>query len=322
MKTIIFFGGGKLLINLVKITIKKKIKCIVFTSPRHSKEIITNNSNLKNCLKKINIVLYIKKRFNEKFLQKKIKDNNCIGVSIGSPWIFKKNIIKIFKSRFYNIHGANLPQNRGGGGFSWQILQNNILGYSCLHLVNEKIDNGDIIQTYKFNTKNCKNPIDWQDKYNKVSSLMFKKNLNNLFKKKGKIKKQLRKNSTYWPRLDTQTHGWINWNWPGKEIFYFIKAFDNPYLGAHTQLNKKTVYFKNCKFIKSKNFHPFQFGLIINKSKNSISVCVSGGIIEVKEIFNKNRKKENLKKFKIGDRFHTPMQKLEKALTKRVFFNL
>jgi len=322
MKKIIFFGGGKLLVNLIKIVIKKKIKYTIFTSPRHSKEVIFNQINFKNFLKRNNTNFHITNKLSKDIVKKEIKNTNYIGISIGSPWIFKKNIIKIFRSRLYNIHGANLPFDRGGGGFSWQILQNKDTGYSCLHKVNEKIDNGNIIQTLKFKTKNFNNPVDWQNEYLKVSTNIFEKNLNQLFNKKIKMRKQLKKNSTYWPRIDTESHGWINWNWSGEEILNFIKAFDDPYAGAHTQLNKKTFYFKNCKFIKKKNFHPFQYGLIINKTKKVLVVCVNNGIIQINNIFNKQRKKINFKNFKVGDRFFTPMKKLEEALTKRVYFNL
>jgi methionyl-tRNA formyltransferase len=322
MKKIIFFGGGKFLIDLINIVKKKNIKHVVFTSPRHSREIVFDRLNFKNCLKKNNTNFYTTEKLNEELLKKEIKGTNCIGVSIGSPWIFKKHIIKIFESRLYNIHGANLPLDRGGGGFSWQILQNKSKGYSCLHKVNEKIDNGDIIQTLAFDTKSFNNPVDWQNEYLNVSTNLFKKNLNLLFNKKIKLRKQMKKNSTYWPRMDTESHGWINWNWSGEEILNFIQAFDKPYAGAHTQLNKKTFYFKNCKFVKKKQFHPFQYGLIINKTKKNVIVCTNNGLLHINNIFSKQGKKIDFKIFKVGDRFFTPIKKLEDALTKRVYFNL
>ena len=65
--------------------------------------------------------------------------------------------------------------DRGGGGFSWQILKNNKNGFSCLHKINEKIDYGNIIKTSKFSSRSFNNPIDWQKKYIKVSADMFKK---------------------------------------------------------------------------------------------------------------------------------------------------
>lgn len=321
MRTIIFFGGGLLLSKLIKISLKKKIKCVVFTSSRHANEKILNNFSFQKFLKSNKIIHFITKKLSINKLNVFI-NNNCIGFSIGSAWIFKKKIINIFKSNIYNIHGAKLPLDRGGGGFSWQIMQNKNNGYACLHKINQKIDYGDIVQISKFTTKHFYNPIDWQEKYIKVSTLMFKKNLTHLFSNKIKIKKQLKKNSTYWPRLDTETHGWINWNWSGNEIITFIKAFGSPYKGAHTLLNKKIIYFKNCRFKQTQNFHPFQCGLIMRKYKKKIFISVRDGIIETNDVYNKSGKKEKFKNLKIGDRFFSPSQKLEKALTTRVYYNL
>ena len=322
MKTIIFFGGGVLLSELIKISLNKKINCVVFTSPRHAKETILKNLTFKNFLKSKKINFYITRKINIKKLKKYTINKKCIGFSIGSAWIFKKNIIDIFKSRIYNIHGANLPSDRGGGGFSWQILKNNKNGFSCLHKINEKIDYGNIIETSKFSSRSFNNPIDWQKKYIKVSADMFKKNLSNLFTRKIISKKQSKTHSTYWPRLDTEIHGWINWSWSGNDIVNFIKAFGDPYAGAHTLLNNEKIYLKNCKFKKIQKFHPFQFGIITNKTKNSIAVIVKDGIIKIKNVYEKNGKKKKFRKLKVGDRLFSPNKKLNAALTKRVYFNL
>ena len=320
MKTIIFFGGGILLTKLIKITKSKKINLMVFTSVRHAKEKVSKKLSLENFLVKNKINFDITSKLKENKLKKYVKNNDCIGFSVGSAWIFKKNIIDIFKSRIYNLHGADLPSDRGGGGFSWQILQGKTLGYSCLHKINEKIDDGDIIQTKRFNTKKCNNPNDWQERYIKTSTQIFRKNLSELFLNKINARKQLKKNSIYWPRLDTEIHGWINWDWSTNEIKSFINAFGDPYPGAHTFINKKKIYLKNCKIKKKHNFHPFQFGLIIKKSRSSILVSVRNGIIEVKNVFDEQ--KREFRKFKVGDRFFTPKKKLVNALTKRVYFNL
>ena len=79
------------------------------------------------------------------------------------------------------------------------------------------------------------------------------KNLSNLFTRKIiSKKKQSKTHSTYWPRLDTEIHGWINWSWSGNDIVNFIKAFGDPYVGAHTLLNNEKIYLKNCKFKNTK----------------------------------------------------------------------
>ena len=43
------------------------------------------------------------------------------------------------------------------------------------------------------------------------------------------------------PRLDTQIHGFIDWNWTAKHIVDFINAFGSPYQGATTFIKKKVL---------------------------------------------------------------------------------
>ena len=38
-----------------------------------------------------------------------------------------------------------------------------------------------------------------------------------------------KKLSQYWPRLSTETHGWIDWNWNLVNIYRFCCAFSFPY---------------------------------------------------------------------------------------------
>ena len=151
-------------------------------------------------------------------------------------------IIELFNNRLYNIHSSNLPEDRGGGGFSWQILQGKIDMFMTLHNVLEKIDDGKIIIQKKISLKKDKSPLERQILYVKVATHQFMKNLKNLFNsKKIKGKKQDNTKATYWPRINTEIHGWIDWNWDGHDIYKFNKAFDNPYYGAHTQIEKKHI---------------------------------------------------------------------------------
>ena len=88
-------------------------------------------------------------------------------MSIGAAWIFKDYVIKdLFKKKLYNMHGTRLPQNRGGGGFSWQIMMGNRLGFCQLHLVDKGVDTGDIIKTEEFlYPPSCRIPKDYINLY-------------------------------------------------------------------------------------------------------------------------------------------------------------
>ncbi len=321
MNYIYFFGGGKLMASIVdalnKKKYKKNFKQYIFTSIRHSEEKISERLNLKQYLLKKKINFEIINRIDKK-IKNKIKKNS-IGVSFGSAWIFKSNFIKIFNNKLYNVHGSDLPEDRGGGGFSWQILSNRKYLTSTIHYLKPGIDKGEIIFKNKTLVTKKLLPSERQKIYEKETKFFFMSKLEKLFKKKLNKKKQDEKNSSYWPRLNSKIHGWIDWSWTPKEINEFVKAFDNPYEGAKTKLNNMTVYLKKCSIKKSKTqYHPFQTGIIIRKNKNYISVSCKNFILNFKEIFNKNKKKIDYKKIKIGDRFNTPHIVLEKALNTRV----
>jgi methionyl-tRNA formyltransferase len=316
---IYFFGGGRLLSLINSELCKKKynkIKQFVFISKRHANEKIEENLTFKDFL--------IRRKINFKILNKvdkKIKNkiqNNSIAVSFGSSWIFDKKTINLFKNKFYNVHGSDLPEDRGGGGFSWQILSNSRVLTSTIHFLSPGIDKGKIIFKNKITISNKLLPLERQQIYEKRNKIFFMKKLKKLFKSNLKSIRQNEDKSTYWPRLNSQIHGWIDWKWSSKEILLFSNAFDDPYEGAKTKLNNKTVFLKKCFIQKTKGtFHPFQTGIIIRKNKNYLSVSCKNTILSFKEILNSKKKRISLKDIKIGDRFHTPSSILEKALETR-----
>ena len=103
---------------------------------------------------------------------------------MGAAWIFKKDLINLLKGRIYNIHGTKLPLDRGGGGFSWQILQNNKFGFTSIHDLDVGIDKGDIIYQKKYNIENCNSPNEYNQRYKKNTVKLFSKFVNKFFKNK------------------------------------------------------------------------------------------------------------------------------------------
>ena len=274
MKTIILFGGGKLLASISneinKTKFRKNINQIVVLSKRHANEIVFKNLKLKKYLKSKNIKFFIIKKISKNFL--KVVPKNSIGFSFGASWIFNKEFINFFQNRFFNIHGSNLPEDRGGAGISWQILMKKKTLTSTIHFLNPGIDKGEVVFKCNINASNYSLPSQRQLLYDNKVKKFFMKKINYLINFKIKGKKQNEKKSSYWPRLNTKVHGWIDWTWPAKDILSFINAFDDPYEGAKTKINNQTFYLKKCSITKSKvKFHPFQNGLIFRKDIFSIS---------------------------------------------------
>ncbi len=323
MREIIFFGGGKLTLRIISELIKKsQFTPILFVASRHLNEKITNNETLKKHLLKNKIKFFQAEKITISLLKNKLDMNKFFfSVSIGSPWIFKKDIINFFKKKIYNIHGSELPKDKGGGGFSWQILQNKKEGFVKIHFLTEGIDEGNIILSSNFKIKGL-SPFSINEIYIKKASYLFEKLIKKIKSgKKIKGTPQNKKNSSYWPRLNSEIHGWINWDWEGDKIFTFIKSFGEPYVGAHTLCKREKIYIKNCKFLKNYNFHPFQYGLIFKIDKLGLWVCVKNGCLLVKKfLFAKKIKTKNFPK--LGDRLYTPQKILEEAKTKRVYYHL
>ena len=322
MKEIIFFGGGKLTFEIVSDLLKRsEFTPIIFAAHRHLNEKILNNWTLKKCLLKKKIKFFQTEKITIRYLKKNLNRKKFFfAVSIGSPWIFKNDIINLFKKRIYNIHGSDLPKDKGGGGFSWQILQEKKRGFAKIHFLTEGIDEGNIILSSSFKIKDL-NPFLINKIYIKKASYLFKKLVEKI--KSGKKimgTPQNKKNSSYWPRLNSEVHGWINWDWKGNEIYTFIKSFSEPYIGAHTLCKGQKIYIKDSKFLRKYNFHPFQYGLIFKIDKLGLWVCVKNGCLLIKKFLFE---KKNTKNFlKLGDRLYTPLKILEEAKKERVIYHL
>ena len=56
-----------------------------------------------------------------------------------------KKIIKMYNNKIFNLHGGNPEEFRGLDSHYWSIYHNNFNLYSCLHKLNYKLDDGDII---------------------------------------------------------------------------------------------------------------------------------------------------------------------------------
>jgi methionyl-tRNA formyltransferase len=98
----------------------------------------------------------------------------------------------------------------------------------------------------------------------------------NLLKKKKIVKSiQPSHNSFYWPRLNADVDGLINWTWQADEIISFIRAFSKPYNGAYSFLKGNKIRIFNAYKIKtSQKFHSFQSGIIFRYYKNFFYVAV------------------------------------------------
>ena len=310
----IIFGGGEILFEACLLLKKRKKRVFVISSKEQINEkIYYTKDSLKNYLLKNEIKFKVLSNLNNIKKWSYLVNKKSIGISYSCRWIFKKKEINLFNGKLINIHSSNLPSFRGGGGLTWNIMSQNYMSGTTIHLINEKIDTG-----LSLVTKSFKFPLNVRDSLFKMQkySLKFRRKIikNFLIKLINNGKFNLKNipnnsNSYYWPRISTKKNAWINWSWNAEQITDFVKSCSYPYEGAATNLKKKIVRFQKVRMTKNKiKFHPFQYGLIYKIIKNEIYVAAKNyGII-----FDISNLKD--KKGLLGKRLYSTSRNLEKSL--------
>ena len=250
--------------------------------------------NIDNLKKKGLVKVYKIKDINNKKIYKILDDNNInIGMSTSCRNIFKKKLISYFKGNLFNIHNSFLPNERGGAAYSWRILNDiKILG-NTIHQIDEGVDTGKILLRIKYRVKNNKLfPLDAMLLEHKKCKILINNYLKLLINnKKNKLINQEHNKSYYFPRLETEINGLINWDWSTNDIEKFIRAFSYPYPGAYSfYLNKKVHILEAYIEKTSKKFHPFLNGKIFTVLKNkSIRMIAGGKSLIIKKISINNK---------------------------------
>ena len=320
----ILFGGGDLLLKIVQLLKDKNYPVLVVTSDRHFNEklLLNGEKSFGEFLIFKSINYLISKDISKDDSVKKNITKNTMGLSFGAAWIFKEKFINLFEGKLLNLHGSRLPLDRGGGGFSWRIMRGDKLGNALIHQISTGIDTGDIIysETYIF-PEQCKIPIDFY-KISIEKYFLFMKDFILKIENKSTFNLigQPEYLIMYWPRLNTEKHGYINWAKSVEDLESFICAFDDPYKGAMTYFNDQKVRVKKVSSTKiDGSFHSFQSGIIYRIVNDLLYVSANSGTLIIKEILNE-QDKNIIFELRVGDRFYTQQAKLDKALRSRVIY--
>jgi methionyl-tRNA formyltransferase len=332
IKKIFLLGGSISLLEAALLLQKRKFEFFIFTSKRQLNDRILDSSlSLEQGLKKNRIKYFISKDINKDKNFIKNFDKSSLAIGFGEPWKFSDKIIKKFRSNLIDFMCIPLPLFRGGAHYTWMSLMGAKKSAVCLQEITENtlqgvFDDGKILLRKEFKIKKNSKPSFFFNLERKNTNLLLKLFFDHIINKK-EIKKFLinEKNSLFLPRLFTGKNGWINWQWKGNDIFSFINSFDEPYIGSSTRYidnnDKKIIYLKDISWENKKiKFHPFQSGLIINKSKTGVIVATTDGSIKIKKIFD-NKKRDIKKDIEIGRRLYSLNSDIELSMTYLPIYN-
>ena len=233
---------------------------------------------------------------------------------LGSRWILKERLIDHFKGCIFNYHTSSLPKYRGGGGYRWQVLNNEDSIYIAFHQLIDRIDAGPILKEYRKTITEILYPADIFKSLHQFTKEKFEVFLNDLDSDLHKLRIQNEADSTYFPLLDNDINGAININWSINDILSFIRAFSYPYKGAFLFYKNKRYFFKEAEKKNSKEkFHPYTIGLILNSSHDFVDFCVKDGVIRGRIIENENSDPVQCSFFTSGNRFYMTEKTLVEA---------
>lgn len=322
---LLFLGGGLLTLELCRSIklVDNNVSLFVLSSPRHLGEVF-RGATLEAHLLDAGIRFSHVESFNEDTLRNlKLEGlTEYFPVSCGAPWIFKSRLTsRYFRRGIFNIHGTRLPDYRGGGMYTWQVMGRNRFGYSLIHEIDDGIDTGSIIFVQEFLYPGfCRKPIHYYEEYVKQNTRILPNILIGLVKGEFEFSRMIQPEylSKYWPRVNTGVHSWIDWGMGAFDLEAFICAFDDPYEGAQTFINGQKVFIRDVYLnTQDGNFAPFQFGLIYRVSPGWICVACRGGALIIREVRDEMGECL-LGALKVGDRFHTPSEIVDQAYRTRV----
>lgn len=243
---------------------------------------------------------------NEKETIEWVKSFNAdIIVSAGCRSIIRKNFLEECGAVVLNLHTAPLPKYRGRASDSWMILNDEKTAHGVCHFVDEGIDSGDILAREPFEIPEGCYPIDIFEKRMSIIGDLLLNALRNLSDPEFRPVKQLDSDVTYFPGLNTERDGWIDWTQDAASIERHVRAFGNPYAGAHTFYKEERIvvlrgYVDNSPPV----LHPRTTGLIFGYDGNGgMRVATGNGVYIVSQIQNNGRVATAQEALRLGSYF-------------------
>jgi methionyl-tRNA formyltransferase len=317
LKTIVIIGYTPNIENLIAINKKLKLETVLITSPFQERYLKKKY--------KIHVFKSLNKRF-KKFISTNYDIERTLFLTISSKYEFNNNIVEFLKKNLVRFHPSRLPFDEGEGGFSWNVLRNDRIYNEIFSIIDPNISDHQIIfeKTSLF-PPYCKIPNDFEN-FKLRNMVFFYKNFVNkiLLKNQFNISTRSSNIGRYNPALNTIKNGLIDWSLDSHDLFSFINAFDEPYNGASTFLNRGNF---GKLFLKSVHLHggdtinhPSMSGIVYRHDKKWLLVYASGKFSLIIEKILNEKNKNIINLIKPGDRFYTPSTKLDEAKSKKIIY--
>lgn len=219
---------------------------------------------------------------NDNFVDKLLKYNCDLFISMSFNQIFKVKTIRIPKIGVINCHAGKLPFYRGRNVINWALINDEKDFGVTVHFVDEGIDTGDIILQKVF-------PISDSDDYKSLLNLAYKECSTLLYEAV-----QLIINDNYERIKQKNIHpiGFycggrqigdeiIDWNQSSREIFNFIRAICQPGPMGRSFINGNEIKINRVKYIPDAPVYKGISGQVLALTKDGFLIKTKDTVLEV-----------------------------------------
>jgi len=299
-KSIVFMGTPIFAVECLKKLVDQKFNILgVITSvdKKRGRGRKISFSPVKEYALSKNIKIFQPPNLKSKEFINKIKKLNADLFVVVAFRMLPKILIDLPKEGSINLHASLLPNYRGAAPINWVLINGENTTGVTTFFINEKIDEGNIIDTKKITIHKNETAGSLHDKLIVLGSKLLIESIKKIFTKKFKITQQKTdSNDKKAPKI-TKKFCQINLKLKPIKLIRFIRGL-SPYPGARIIQNNKIIKILNAnssKNIKGEKGKIFQFKnrLILNNNFEES--------IEITEIQVEGKKKMLTKDFIKGN---------------------
>jgi len=145
--------------------------------------------------------------------------------------MLSRAVLETVKRSAFNMHGSLLPKYRGRVPVNWAIIQGEVETGATLHVMNEKPDNGAIVDQFTVPILPDDTGAQVFNKVTVAAELVLDRCLPDLVAGKAKFTPQDLSKGAYFGGRKAED-GRINWQQPARVIHNLVRAVSKPYPGA------------------------------------------------------------------------------------------
>jgi methionyl-tRNA formyltransferase len=207
--------------------------------------------------------------------------------------MLKRELLTLPTHGAFNMHGSLLPQYRGRVPVNWAIINGEKQTGATLHVMNEKPDNGEIVDQQAVPILPNDTAFDVFNKVTVAAEITLDRCLHALLNGTAALRKQDLSLGKYYGGRKAED-GRIDWRMSAQQIHNLIRAVAPPFPGAFTSIQGKPVKILRSLLAAEKNARPTSPQFYVEDNR-LYADCVTGTLrILAIEVDGKNIAPETL----------------------------